>query len=1755
MEQHLVGELIYEGSQTRVHRGIHGPTGEKLVVKLPTSATSRPQTVGRLLHEHQLLNKLAGVSGVVRTRGIQQKDGQTALWLEDPELRSLDRVLAERKRLSVVEVLRQGMSLAHTLDGIHGAGIIHKDIKPQNILVDEACTKSIVIDFGIASELLQETAEAALPEAMEGTLRYLSPEQTGRTARGLDSRTDLYSLGVTLFEMLAGEPPFLEQDPLALVYAHLAKLPPALETLVPLIPRTLVRIVERCLEKAPEKRYQTARGLAADLERCLKMLVETDDVVPFALGQRDFSSRLQISQTLVGRDKESLALTQSFERAAAGGVEVLLLSGHSGVGKTALVRSVYGEIAKAGRGLLLSGKHDQLGRDISYAALAQAFSGLLRGIAASPKPVFDAWREQLHDKVGPLCRVIADFVPELEWVTGPLAAVPEVPTEMMHNRIRLSWINFVRAVTDMSPPLVLFLDDLQWVDPATLELLKTLLLDVGRKHLLVIASYRGNEMDASHPLWPSIAVVEKSGVAVVRLELGPLSVMAVAQWLAGMFGQTPNQVRPLSEKLHGKTQGNPFFLTQLLLELQRQRRVFRNLESGVWEWDADGVEQAGVTDNVVDLMTRKLALLPSGTQELLGKAACTGYSFGLHEVSVLTGWDRKEVVAGLRPALQEGLVLPIDGQYREIHALAEEEMAAGLDAGYRFLHDRVQQACYEWIAPAERARMHLLIGQRLEKAFDQNGGTTQQLLEFVQQLNLGASALERADERKELARRNLRAAQNARAIAAYDTALSCLSIALSLLSESDFDEHYELCRDVHAAHAEALALLGQAQPAQLAFIRFIDRLKTSTDRALCYLRQSEALQSAGKPAEAYAYARAGIALFGIPMPDTPEQANAMIGARLPKLLDPEILTALQMKQAARPSEDLPSRLYERLIISSYFAAPFNLGCAICLGVEHILHAGIAAESSTIIAWFATLAGIVEQFNLCVNLAEFSIALSAGKENNYARGKTETVSYAQCLSWKYPYEHSIKLMTETFERAHLVGDFQYASYMLLTLYLVRHTKGNDCRDALLRCRAWHDYCRKYVPLELGQAKIRIYCLHRLMGIAADHFDAIDVEGILDTYEADRNATDLCESLVEIATTHALFGELDAAWAASTKAEPLLAAGAAGNLLMHLSFHETRVYVAAALLSSSNDPERQQGFRQAAQASLQKINVWAKLFAENVTAYHELALAAFARAEGRQEQAWLHNLRALEHAREQGQTFLAARACEALGNLARSNSQNIARGYFLEAQVLYETCGALGKAQPKWPLPSRPDHGQPHSDTNAATSYATSTTSGIVVDVNTTIRAAQTLARELEPQRVVGELMRLVRDNAGAQRAALIFCQNDDLTVAALLSDSQVRTGLSERLSSAHPVASSVVQYVQRSREAVVIGDTLEDSRFAQDLRLQGGIARSVLAAPLLHQGRLGGILYLEHAAPSAFPQARVELLGVLAAQSAIALENARLYADLQAANAGLETKVTERTAELDSALKELWTEMDLARKIQTVLLPQNPQLPGYELAAVMRPADQVGGDYYDVFPQGDKHWVLIGDVSGHGVPAGLCQMMIQTAIRTAALVLEQTHSPQSPARLLGLVNEAVENNLRQIGRSQYMTLTALTVQGGCVRYAGLHQELLVYRAVTKTVERIETQGIWIGASSGDITEYLQNEELHLNTGDMLLLYTDGYTEAKISEQIIETKFLAESYLALAQKDLSCQELLDGLLKALDGARVVDDVTLVALRRLRDPQEAI
>ncbi|AUX45151.1 protein kinase [Sorangium cellulosum] len=1515
LADYAVGEVMYEGSETRVCRAVHRPSGDRVVLKLPAAAAPSSRVTGRMMHEHHILTQLGAVPGVARARGLLQQGGAVGLVLEDPGFRSLDHLLAERGRLPVEAGLRLGALLARVLEAVHAAGITHKDVKPQNVLVDAAYTQVTLLDFGIASSLPLEAAAASIPEGIEGTLAYVSPEQTGRTARAIDARSDLYSLGVTLFEALSGRLPFTERDPLALVHAHLAKEPPPLDEVAPEVPPGLSAITSRLLAKNVDRRYQTAKGTAEDLERALRAFRERGTVERFPLGTKDFSHKLRLPDVLVGREREREQLGASFDRAARGAVELVLIGGPSGIGKTALVRTVYRDIARAGRGLLISGKHDQLARSTPYAAMAEAFGALMQQWLASPKPVLRAWQERIKREVGDNARLIADVVPELDLVMGKLAPVPPVQGNQVLARQRLTWLSFVRAVAAPNAPLVMFLDDMQWADSATLEILRTLLTDAERRELLLIAAYRDNEAPPEHPLWKLVASVDESGAKVTRMSVSPLSEEHVRAWVSRALCGEAARVSPLSRVVWQKTRGNPFFMEQLLLSLHRQGKVVRDPESGAWRWDMKELEQAQVTDNVVALLTDKVLEMPEATQQILGLAACAGHTFHLHDLERLSGWERARVTAALWPALQEELVVPADGAYRPAQALGQAGGGA-LDAEYRFLHDRVQQASYERAAPEQRVLAHLEIGRRLWAQRRAQGGTPQQLLELVRHLNLGSARLESAEEREALARLNLEAARAAKAASSHRLLASLAETAQALLDHGDHGDDGArrddpaLSAEIALERLEAAFLLREFDDVEAQCVRLLAMPLPALARLSAQELRVRGCQAAGQFARGVELGLAAVAEQDIVFPATDEGRRAALleeSAELDRWFERDPDAFERMPPDPSPEHVLVDALMMHLMVCAAIGGePVLSTLVVTRAVQGVRRRGVLTPVAPfIIVCFANV------WSLTTGM--YRRAACWVGPGVRAAERVASPFLAECLSFQgqyTAYARPADEMAPLFERTCAaglkIGSFQGTSWGL--------------EGDLFYHRVWRGQ-----PLgEIQAHRASRSGLMQRAGTALGHhfFEAIASWCDL-LMTADRSGMLLSEEPLSRGSRSLLAdGDgMTAELARILEVHLFLVAGAYPRALSRAREAEqfrTSIFgfppvtdvplwlalAAAKCWREAADAEEQERLREHVEHGLVRLSYFAEGCPENFLHKLRLLQAEFARIQGKTDEAMARYDEAIELAREQRFLHIEALAAQLCAEFhLGAGRSRIAAVYLREARdayVRWDARAVVAHLEARWPAllgaPALPAAAERRLAASAA-STVTLTTTGVTgtaqLDVSTAVRAAQALSSELDPERVVGRLMELVLESAGAQRGVLLLVEAEELSVVARLSveGGRIETGLCEPLSDSGEVSPTVACYVARTSEPVVVDDARADARFAADPYLASSAVLSLLALPLSHRGRLLGVLYLEHReVPGAFHKRRVELLSVLASQAAIAVENALLYRDLEA-------KIKERTLEL------------------------------------------------------------------------------------------------------------------------------------------------------------------------------------------------------------------------------------------------------------------
>src|SRR6266404_3305948 len=807
-----VFELLRADEELALHRGRpRTPAtsgGRPILLLRAVCEHPAPATIKRLGHEYSLAHELRS-EWTARPVALTEHQGRTALVLEDPGGEPLDGLVGAPMELGLF--LRLAVGLASSLRELHAQEIIHKDIKPANALVDIATGRVWLTGFGIASRLRRQRQAPEAPEGIAGSLPYIAPEQTGRMNRSIDSRSDLYAAGVTLYEMLTGGLPFTASDPMEWVHCHIARRPQPPAERRNEVPGPVSAIVLKLLAKTPEDRYRTAAGLECDLRRCLAAWQHHGRIDDFPLGEDHTPDRLLMPEKLYGRSREVETLLAAFDRVVTSGrPELVLVSGYSGIGKSAVVNELHKALVPQ-RGLFASGKFDQYKRDIPYATLAQAFQSLIRALLGKSDTELAGWRDALREALGPNAQLMIDVVPELKLLIGEQPPVVELPPQQAQGRLQLVFRRFLGVFAQPEHPLTLFLDDLQWLDAATLDMLADLLTHADVQQLLVIGAYRDNEVDSAHPLMRKLDAIRKAGAFVQEISLAPLAREDLGRLIADTLSCASGNAAPLARLVHEKTGGNPFFVIQFISALAEEGLLRFDHDAARWRWELDRLHAKGYTDNVADLMVGKLTRLPVETQAALQQLACLGNVADNRLLSIVLGKSDDDVRSDLWDAVRLELVERLDGSYK-------------------FIHDRVQEAAYSLIPERLRAEAHLRIG-RLLVAHTPAEKREEAIFEIVNQLNRGAALITSRDERERLAGLNLLAGQRAKASAAYASALTYLVTGAAMLAEDSWERRHELTFALELNRAECEFLTGALTEAEQRSTELSTRAANTVEQA------------------------------------------------------------------------------------------------------------------------------------------------------------------------------------------------------------------------------------------------------------------------------------------------------------------------------------------------------------------------------------------------------------------------------------------------------------------------------------------------------------------------------------------------------------------------------------------------------------------------------------------------------------------------------------------------------------------------------------------------------------------------------------------------------------------------------------------------------------------------------------------------------------------------------------------------------------
>jgi PAS domain S-box-containing protein len=1459
-------EPVRAGADVILYRGRqHGNPLPLLALALSAEQPS-PQGLRRLEHEYSLASEL-DEAWAAKPLCLTRHQGRTVLILKDPGGEFLDRVLEQGKGLTldVTRFLRTAIHMATAIGQVHRHGFIHKDIKPENVLVRD--DRVWLTGFGIASQLPRERQEPVPPEIIAGTLAYMAPEQTGRMNRSMDARSDLYSFGVTLYQMLTGELPFAATDPLEWVHCHIARQP-TLPRERAAVPEVLSAIIMKLLAKNAEERYQTASGLEADLRRCQGEWHLQGRIDPFPLGGHDSPDRLLIPEKLYGREREIDLLLAAFDRVVTlSAPELVLVSGYSGIGKSSVVNELH-KVLVPPRGLFASGKFDQYKRGIPYATLAQAFQTLVRQILVKSEAQVSHWRNAIQEALGPNGQLIVNLIPEVEFIVGKQPPVPDVPPQDAHNRFQLVFRRFLGAFARREHPLALFLDDLQWMDAASLELLEYLVTHSGTQHLLLVGAYRDNEVSPSHPLLRTVEAIRGAGARVQEIVLAPLELNDVGQLVTDALHCELERARPLAQLVQEKTGGNPFFVIQFLTVLAEGGLLRLDSDSSAWVWDLVGIRAKGYTDNVVDLMVGKLKRLSAATQTALQRLACLGNVVEFGTLTLVHGEAEETIDTAFWEAARTGLILRLEGSYA-------------------FLHDRIQEAAYALIPEGERAEGHLRIGRVLLASLSADG-LTEHLFEVANQLNRGAALLSDRDEKAHVATIDLSAGRKAKASAAYASAREYFSAGMALLDERDWSSRYELAFSLWLECAECEFLGGNFDTAELLIGELLQRGVSNVDQAAAYRLKIQVHIVKGENPQAADSALTCLPLFGIDMPAHPtqEQVQAEYEAVWRSLNGRPIESLIDLPLMTDPEVQAAMQVLATIIGGTYFFN-FQLYClGLCRMMNVTLRHGICDASAPGCGFFGFILGAVfHRHSEGYSFSKLGCDL-VDKHGFIAYRAKVYYALAYVAHWTQPLATVIDLLRVSTRAALETGDLPFACYELfqsITDLLLR----NDPLDAVWReSEIALEYAR---AARFGDAVDSLRSqqgfIANMQGRTANFSTFSDAQFDEPAYEARLTGNEKAITgwywTLKLKARF-LSGDYAEALRAADKVKPLLSGGAFQIELLDYFLYAA---LTMAALYEKGNPHEQTGWRDLMAAHREQLREFAENNPPTFADKHALVSAETARLEGRALDAMQLYEQAIHLAREHGFVQneglaheLAAQYCLARGLEAAGYA------YLRNARNCYDRWGAVGKVK-------QLDERYPHLHEERLPASTTSTIGTPVrqLDVETVVKSSQALSSEIVLPKLIEELMRIAVEHAGAERGLLILLRGSEPQIEAEATTGQGKPKVSVRKEPITPLdlPQSALQYVYRTKERVVLDDALLSNLYSEDEYVRQKRPRSVLCLPIVKQTKLIGALYLENnLTPRAFTADRVAVLELLASQAAISLENATLFSDLQRSEAYL-----------------------------------------------------------------------------------------------------------------------------------------------------------------------------------------------------------------------------------------------------------------------------
>ncbi|MBF0379769.1 MAG: AAA family ATPase [Magnetococcales bacterium] len=1482
---YTIREKLYESRQSIIYRALD--ESERLVViKILNNVFPTPHELAKFKQEYETSCKFRDITGIIQTYALQEKQNSLMIVMEDFGGSSLKEHLT-LGQLSIDDFLNVALQLCKAIINIHECCIMHKDINPSNIIWNKKTGVAKIIDFGISTMLPRETPKFSNPKYLEGTLAYISPEQTGRMNRPMDYRTDLYSLGATFYHLLTNTPPFAGVDALELVHSHLAKKPkPPLEHRTD-ISAPISEIILKLLQKEADQRYQSCHGLLADLEHCQKQWQTSHGFSSFPIGKQDFSDRFLIAKKIYGRQQQTTQLLETFAKVCAGSSEFLLVCGYSGVGKSALIQEIHRPVTDK-QGIFISGKFDQFKRDIPYSALIQAFHELVLQLLAESPDKLNILKKRLQLALGNSGQLVVDIIPEIEAIIGPQQEVQELPPQQSKNRFNQTLLKLIQTFCHHDHPLTLFIDDLQWADLSSLSLIEQLITDSDIGHLMLLGAYRDNEVDETHPLNRSIKIISQIKGELNAIKLQPLKQEDVEQLVADTLRCEVDEVGELAKLCQDKTQGNPFFLTQFLTTLHSEGLISHKNQR--WSWDLAEIKNKEITDNVVELMANKITSLPHNVAEILQLAACIGNTFNLKTLSIVADQTIHDVTIHIIAAHIEGLIQPLRGEYRLAKYLNDPDLV------FRFVHDRVQQAAISLISEDRQEQIHLQVGRLLLDDVGDNDNVDN-YFDIVNHLNYGRTLIPQ-DEWPQMAKLNLKAGKKAMLTSAHSPALHYFQIGIDFLTQNGWQDHYRTMLTLHEMAAQAASLTGEtdlldqlSQSVQSNARSAKDRINTKEIRI-----QADIVEF--RLAEVLATGLAMLKELEVELPQEEpnedvlkqewDKTQHLLASRsveelynLPDMVD-------ELQQAI---EKLISRIIPAAnILGSNWAYLFMMKSA-----QIIFQHGVSPGSAIALADYAGLYLCSKRDDIeeAYKFSRLAMDYLQRFPTAHLKGRALFVHNVTTAHWKEHHKkENLPALYNAFKTSEETGDFEGMCYSLEHFCFNNFLFGSDLGEVEQEAKcALNIFIKHKITFIQDNPKfIRQAAVNLMRGsskpyiLVGEYYDEYEEKPLL----ADSQAT-YCERAIVQLLLRFLFAKYELALEAVTEFdEKSLSYRSLAYYALYV-FYESLCRIA---ICQQSETEARSEHIAKVELNLEKLRRWSKLAPMNYSHKLHLVEAEYFALLGQGRDARDSYELAINEAHKNQYIHEEAIALELAGRYyLQQGSSNLGYYHIRNASYLYLRWGAVSKTkdlEKNYPNLLAHDEKVENKSRDNLTNGIHSTTGPITasLDLPSVIKATQAISQEIDYNSLLKKLLRVILENTGAESCYIIAVDGEKLSliaelssnsndVANIYSEDQITIESVETF----PVSQEIIHYVARTAQSIVIDDATMDHRFSESPYLLQNRAKSILCTPLIQGGKVTRAIYLENnLATHAFTFERTEMTKVLGSQAAISLANAQYLTD-------------------------------------------------------------------------------------------------------------------------------------------------------------------------------------------------------------------------------------------------------------------------------------